>query len=90
MHFGKRNIFHQSSSQNINQNHNNDGNEQQNTIKVAHILRNRQVCFANQKLPRSLPIEKETADLYLDVINTFIMFLNHNNHNRNVIIQDIV
>ena len=64
-------------------------NQQNQGIKVAHILDNRQVCFANQKLPRALPRRRNLRDRYLDVINTFIMFMNHKNQNRNVILQGI-
>ena len=64
-------------------------NQQNQGIKVAHILNNRQVCFANQKLPRALPSRGNLRDRYLDVINTFIMFMNHKNQNRNVILQGI-
>ena len=68
---------------------NQSSNQQIQGIKVAHILNNRQVCFANQKLPRALPRRGNLRDRYLDVINTFIMFMNHKNQNRNVVLQGI-
>jgi len=53
------------------------GENQKKFIQVAHILANGQVCFANEKLPRQLPNDMVYARRFVDVINTYIMFLNH-------------
>merc|ERR1719464_713775 len=50
-------------------------------LQVAHILANGQVCFANEKLPRQLPNDMVYARRFVDVINTYIMFLNHKYQN---------
>jgi len=60
------------------------GDNQRQFIQVAHILANGQVCFANEKLPRNLPNNMVYAKRFVDVINTYIMFLNHKNQNRNI------
>jgi len=60
------------------------GENQKNFIKVAHILSNGQVCFANEKLPRQLPNDMVYARRFIDIINTYIMFLNHKYQNRNM------
>ena len=62
---------------------------QKSYISVAQILGNRQVCFANQKLPKRIPGQKNLADTYIDVINTFIMFMNHRNQSTNVILENL-
>lgn len=46
-------------------------------LNIAHILPNGQVCFANQKLQRTIPMKPEHAEHFVDVINTFIKFMNH-------------
>ena len=53
-------------------------------VQIAHLLANGQICFANEKLPRKLPNQIVYARRFIDVINTYIMFLNHKYGNRNM------
>ena len=53
-------------------------------VQIAHILANGQVCIANEKLPRKLPDQMVYAKRFIDVINTYIMFLNHKYQNRDM------
>ena len=46
-------------------------------VDIAQILPNRQVCFGNRKLMRSVPENPVYAAHFIDIINTFIKFLNH-------------
>ena len=84
MHFSSRS---QSTNQRTTEIENRD--PQKTYLSVAKILGNRQVCFANQKLPKRIPRQKNLADKYVDVINTFIMFMNHRNQSSNVILQNL-
>ena len=84
MHFSSRNRISNQPLQDIQ-----TLDPQKSYISVAQVLGNRQVCFANQKLLKRIPRQKTLADRYIDVINTFIMFLNHRDHNSNVILRDL-
>ena len=46
-------------------------------VTVANILPNGQVCFANTKLERTVPENPVHARHFIDIINTYIKFLNH-------------
>ena len=84
MHFSSRNRMSEQPSQDIS-----TQDPQKSYISVAQILGNRQVCFANQKLPKRLPRQRDLADRYIDVINTFIMFMNHRNQSTNIILRNL-
>ena len=84
MHFSSRNRISNQPLQEIQ-----TLDPQKSYISVAQVLGNRQVCFANQKLPKRLPRQKNLADRYIDVINTFIMFMNHRNQRSNIILRNL-
>ena len=56
-------------------------------ISLAHILPNGQVCVANEKLPQKLPRKIEHAQHFIDVVNSYIMFMNHKNHGAKTIFK---
>lgn len=56
-------------------------------LSLANILPNRQVCFANQKLHRTVPVQQEHAEHFVDIINTFIKFMNHKYRGSSVLFR---
>lgn len=65
---------------NKNSNKNDSSHDGKIRIELAHILPNGEICFANGKLKRLLPANPKHALNFLEVLNSFIGFMNQKYH----------